>query len=109
MIFQILLILFAVFAILHTSRQYKRQTVSVRWTMAWTLFWLVVIAVALAPQTTDVIAQYVGIERGSNLIVYCAIVILAYGMYRVYTHLERLHREMTRLTREVAIRDAKKK
>lgn len=108
MIFQIILIAFALFAIAHTSRQYHRQKVSVHWLVVWTFLWLLVIAVALAPQTTDVIAQQLGVERGADLLVYCAVIVLVYGMYRMYIRMTRVERELTELVRKVAIDRAQK-
>lgn len=109
MIFQGLLILFALFAMTKTWRQYKRKKVSVHWFVVWTCFWLVVIGVALAPQTTDVVAAYVGVERGADLLVYSAIVVLFYAMYRILVRVERQHQELTDLVRKIAILEAKKK
>ena len=107
MLFQVLLIVFSLFAILHVTRQYKNQKVSVHWLILWTILWLVVIGVALTPQTTDVLAQKLGVERGADLLVYCAVVVLIYGMYRMYVRVGKVEREMTELVRRVAIDDAK--
>ncbi len=103
MIFQIALIAFSMFGILHVSRQYKDQKVSVYWFLIWVVFWLIVIAVALAPEMTDVIAEFVGVEKGADLIAYIAIVVLSYSMYRVLVRLEKIRQEMTELTRWIAI------
>lgn len=109
MIFQIFLIAFALFAIIKTSRQYQSRKVSVYWFTVWTLFWVAVIAVAFAPQTTDVIAEYVGVEKGADLLVYSAIVILFYIVYRLLVRTEKQNRELTELVRKIAKMEAKKK
>ncbi len=103
MIFQILLVAFALFAIIHASRQYARQKISRYWFGLWTILWLVVILVALAPQTTDLVAQTVGVQRGADLLVYTAVVILVYGLYRMSVRVMRVEREITELVRKVAI------
>lgn len=108
MIFQIFLMLFALFAISKTVRQYKKKKVSRHWFLVWTGLWVVVIGVALAPQTTDVVARYVGVEKGADLLVYCAIVLLFYVMYRMFVRMERQHQELTQLVRKIAVLDAKK-
>ena len=109
MIFQIFLVTFALFAILKTLRQYKSQKVSVYWLMVWILFWVAVITVAFVPQTTDVIASYVGVEKGADLMVYSAIVILFYIVYRLLVRTEKQNRELTELVRKIAKLEAKKK
>lgn len=108
MTFQILLIIFALFALLRTYRQYRAETISRYWLFLWSGLWLLVIAAALWPQTTDLIAQSVGVERGADLLVYIAVVVLAYLEYRSMMRQERLHREMTELIRKVAIDRAHK-
>lgn len=109
MFFQIFLILFALFAIFKVSRQYQRRRVSVHWFVVWTIFWLVVIAVAILPQATDVVARYVGVERGADLLVYTAVVLLVYAMYRVFVRLERHDRELTELVRALSIEERRNK
>lgn len=108
MIYQWLLIIFASFAILLTANQYRKERVSLYWLISWSILWLAVIAVAFAPQVTDVIANRVGVEKGADLIVYTAVVVFCYAMYRVLVRQEEMQREITRLVREVAILEAKK-
>lgn len=108
MIFQILLIAFAVFALTITFRQYRTRKVSLYWFVVWAILWLVVILVALLPQATDPIAQKLGVERGADLLVYIAIVVLAYGLYKVLVRLEKVQKEITDVVRQVAITKAEK-
>ncbi|RMD51871.1 DUF2304 domain-containing protein [Candidatus Parcubacteria bacterium] len=103
MIFQVALIIFSIFGLITVFKQYRAKKVSLYWYLLWTLFWLGVAAVAFAPQWTDIIASYVGVEKGADLIAYSAIVILSYTMYRVLVRLEKIKREITELTRRVAI------
>ncbi len=112
MIFKIFLIAFALFALTITVKQFRLRKVSLYWFVSWTILWAVVIVVALIPQATDPIAQIVGIERGADLLVYVAIVVLSYGLYRVLIRLEKVQKEITDIVREVAIKraqDAEKK
>ncbi|MDP2631808.1 MAG: DUF2304 domain-containing protein [Candidatus Uhrbacteria bacterium] len=108
MLFQAILIVFALFAIAKTSKMYKQQKVSVYWFMVWTFFWLVVITVSIWPTTTDIVAGWVGVEKGADLLSYSAIVVLFYAMYRVMAGQERQNKELTDLVRKIAIMEAKK-
>ncbi len=108
MLFQIFLIAFSAFAILRTSKQYREKKVSVYWFAVWTLFWVLVIFVAISPETTDVIATRLGVERGADLLVYTAVVFLAYAVYRILITLERQNQEITNLVREVALLEAER-
>ena len=106
MIFKILLIGFAIFALTITAKQYRNKKVSSYWFISWSMLWIVVIAVAFSPQAMDPIAQLVGVERGADLLVYIAIVVLSYGLYRVLVRLEKVQKEITEVVREVAINKA---
>ena len=108
MIFKLTLVLFAFFALHKTYRQYKQKRVSSHWFTIWALFWTIVIFVAFLPETTDVLATYVGVEKGADLIVYIAVLVLTYGMYRVMVGQERLRKDITDLVRQIAILEAKK-
>ncbi len=108
MIFKLTLILFALFALFKTYRQYKKQRVSAYWFTIWAGFWAIVIFVAFLPQTTDLIAEYVGVEKGADLIVYIAVVTLSYAVYRLMVGQEKSRQEITDLVRQIAILEAKK-
>ncbi len=109
MIFQIFLVAFGLFALLKTYRQFKAKKVSSYWLILWCLLWSAVIAVALAPQTTDVLANYVGVEKGADLLVYIAILVLFYSIYRIMVRAEKQNKELTELVRKIAKLEAKKK
>ncbi len=108
MIFQLILVSFAAVAIYKTWQQYSKKEASKYWAVAFSCLWLVVIAVALVPNLTNSLAKLVGIGRGADVIVYSAIVILTYSVYRLMVKEQKLSAEMTELVRAVAISNAKK-
>jgi len=105
MTFQIILTLFALFAIVRTTRQYQRRKVSLHWLLLWNGLWAVVIATALYPKTADAIAGAVGVGRGADLALYMAVVTLAYLVFRLFVRQEETEHSVTKLVREIAIRD----
>ncbi len=72
------------------------------------LFTSAIFAVFLPSQTTK-IAEFVGIGRGVDLMVYASIVILFYLVFRTYILLEDIRHEITQAVREIALRDAQKR
>ncbi len=106
MVFQILLTLFALFAIIKTIGQYRRSQVSKYWLVVFTLLWAAVVLVTAIPHLSDMLAGYVGIGRGADLILYCAVVVLTYAVYRSIVRDQKLSAEMTSLVRAVAINQA---
>lgn len=106
MVFKIALILFAVFAALRTWRQYRAQKATRQWFVLWSVVWLLVIGVAVAPQTSDLLAANVGVGRGADLLVYVAIVFLLYAQFRTMVRTKKLHEQQTELVRRIAIERA---
>lgn len=106
MIFSLLLTVFALGAWRKTWQQYRREHVSRYWFAVATLLWVVVVAVAWLPDMTTVLARAVGIGRGADLIMYSAVVLLVYAVLRLIARQQELSRELTELTRALAIKQA---
>ena len=102
---QILIIAFALWAITKTIMQFKKGALTIAWLFFWFFFWGVAGVVAALPQTTDVIANLVGVGRGADLVIYTSLVALFYLVFRVYVKIEKTEREITRLVRKLAIDD----
>ena len=74
--------------------------------VAWASLWFITGVVVAWPALTTRIAQALGIGRGANLVLYCAVVTMLIGFFMVYARLRRLRREITLVVRHLAIRDA---
>ena len=77
--------------------------------MFWTLLWLATMAAVAYPNTTTYVARTLGIYRGADLLVYSAVIAFIVGFYVVSLRLRQMSREITLLTREVALLDAERK
>ncbi len=106
MIFQIVLVAFASFAVTRTVKQFRAQKVSLHWFLLWNGLWAVVIGVTLWPTSADFVAHLVGIGRGADLALYVSAVVLAYAVFRLFVRQEETQREITKLVRKMAIADA---
>lgn len=103
LLIQILIPIFAVFAILRTWKQF-RATRLTKWMLAfWILFWLIVGTVAILPQTTQIAARFVGVGRGADLAIYVSLLALFYLVFRLYVKIEQVERDITRLVRKIAL------
>jgi small membrane protein len=103
MLFQFGVVAFAIVVILRTYGQYKKEIVSRYWLLAYSCLWSGVALAALVPHTTDVVAQRLGVERGADMLVYSAVLILLYAVYRLVVRTQRMHEEITELVRQIAI------
>lgn len=104
-IIQIFIIFFAVFAIIRTVRQFHRGVLTRMWLLFWILFWTSTGIVAALPQTTDVIAKFVGVGRGADVVIYVSLLALFYLVFRLYVKIEQVEGEITRLVRKLSLDD----
>jgi hypothetical protein len=72
----------------------------------WLLLWFAAGAAVAVPNATTRVARLLGIQRGADLLVYSTVLGFFVGFYLVYLKLRQLTREITLLTRELAILDA---
>lgn len=107
-IIQIFIILFALFAIIHTFKQFRRGKLKLAWLFIWIIFWGTVGFVTFLPQTSDTLARIVGIGRGADVVVYLSLVGLFYLVFRLFVKIEETEREITKLVRLIAVGEVKK-
>ena len=108
-IIQILLILFALFAWSRAFLRLRSKTLTIGEFSFWSLIWIAVIVVGLFPSIITDVSTFVGIGRGVDLAVYMGIILLFYLLFRLYVKVDSQAQEITKLVREIAIRDAKQK
>lgn len=106
---QILLIVFALFALLKIVQRFRANDMGGWGLFGWVLFWLAVIVVAVLPDTAAMLAKVAGVGRGADLIVYLSLALLFYLVFRFNVRLEKMKREITTLTRELSLKDEKNK
>ncbi|MCC7460958.1 MAG: DUF2304 domain-containing protein [Gammaproteobacteria bacterium] len=64
------------------------------------------IALVLAPDSATRLAQYVGVGRGADLVLYCWIVVSLIVSLGLYLRIVKLHEAITLLARDAALKAA---
>ena len=100
---QILITLFALFAVVRTVRQFRAGHVSALWGAVWTLFWVAVVVLVFLPNTTQMLADILGVGRGADLVVYLAIIALFYLQFKLFVKIESVEQEISTLVRKIAL------
>lgn len=106
-IIQILIIIFALFAWSRAFLRLRGKNISIGEFSFWSLIWVTVIIVDIFPVLIGGLSGFVGIGRGVDLAVYISILLLFYLVFRVYVSLDAQKNDITKLVREIAIREAK--
>lgn len=108
MLIQILLILFFCFAIFKSVMRWKRGELKLTQAFGWWIFWLIAGVVVVVPNSTYYFARLLGIGRGADLVVYLALALLSYLVFRQSVRMEKINRQITQLARKVALDEATK-
>lgn len=103
---QILISIFVLFALARTFRQWRQRRLSIVWALVWILFWVAVVGMVFLPNTTQVFADVLGVGRGADLVIYISLVALFYLQFKLFTKIESVEQEISRLVREVALKEA---
>lgn len=102
---QLIISLFVAFVLFRLFRNYLHRKISRRILVLWSVLWIGVLIVFWSPETASRLAVFFGIGRGADLIVYSAIIVIVYLLYRIFIRLEKFDRDITVLTRNIALKD----
>jgi hypothetical protein len=105
MLIQFLLVGTMGLALLMTWRRYQQRVISFVEAIAWSALWLLAAGVVLLPQVTTRIAQFVGVGRGADLVLYASVSGLFLLVFKLFVQHEQLERKLTDLVRHDALRD----
>ena len=105
---QILLISFVIFAISRVYLRLKEKVITTRVAFFWFLIWTAALVGVSLPATTTRIADFFGVGRGVDIIVYISLALLFYLIFRIYVMIEDLRHQITYLVREIALSGSSK-
>ncbi len=105
-IFQIIGVLFALFAWSRVILRYKDKNISVFELVFWSIVWLGVVIIALFPGIFTGLSFFFGIGRGVDILLYVGMIVLFYLLFRLYVKIDSQQKEITKLVRELAISSA---
>ena len=83
-----------------------RRRIAPRVGFAWGMLWIAAAVAIARPELTATIAKSLGIGRGTDLVLYVAILAMVFGFFAVYVRMRRIESDLTKIVRELAIRNA---
>lgn len=104
-IFQIFFTLFALAAIIGVIQKQRQGALNLGGVIFWILFWLAGAFAVLWPGSTQMIAGYLGIGRGTDLVLYVSIALIFYLLFRLQVKIEGINRDVTKVVRKNALED----
>lgn len=106
-IIQILFLIAILAGLALTWKRAKQAAISRREALAWSGLWLVAAAIVIRPEISSLLANSVGIGRGSDLAIYLAVIVLFIMVFNLFVQHHRQQREITDLVRREALKDLK--
>ncbi|HEX7155396.1 MAG TPA: DUF2304 domain-containing protein [Thermoanaerobaculia bacterium] len=104
--FQLVILPLLLLLVVVTGLGVARHRMTPRIGVAWIVLWLAA-AVAIAfPNSLQRVARVAGIGRPADLVMYVAILGALAGFFLVYLRFRRLDEQITKLVRELALRDS---
>jgi hypothetical protein len=101
--FQIFAAIFFAFTLSRAILRRRDRSLRLSEMLLWVAIWLGLAAIVLYPPLSTWLAGLLGIGRGSDLIVYTAVAVLFYLVFRLYVAIEHIEREITALVRQEAL------
>ncbi len=108
MLIQILLILGFVLAFAITWRRFRQNVITFTEALLWSLLWLSGVAVTLIPKITERLATMFGVGRGVDLVLYLAVAIQFFLIFKLFILNEQTERKITNLVEREALSQIKK-
>ncbi len=108
-VLQILVSIFVVLILSKLFKQLHNDKLSLSNFLLWCLLWLGVLVVFWQPDLTSYLANFLGVGRGADLIIYLAILVLVYLVFRVFVRIQKIEKDLTQLIRDESIKNAEKR
>lgn len=104
---QVFLLIFILFFLSRVFLRSKENVIPPKTALFWTLIWTIAIIGILHPATTSKLAELIGVGRGVDAIIYLALSLLFYLVFRLYVMIEDVRREITTLVRQISLSKVK--
>ncbi len=101
--FQIFVLAFAIFALSRVILRLREGQISQIETAFWFIIWTGISSLVFFPKPAIFISELLGIGRAADMMVYFAIILLFYMIFRIYVKTVTMDQRMTQLVREIAI------
>lgn len=103
-LFQIIFSLFALFAIVSVWSKKRIGLLSAGGTIFWIIFWFLAVVFVWWPNSTVRLANFFGIGRGSDLVLYVSLAVIFYLLFKTHIKIEEINRNITKVVRDKSLK-----
>ncbi|MGF7119162.1 DUF2304 domain-containing protein [Methanobacterium oryzae] len=102
-IYQIFGIVIGIIAIVLSMLRFREGKMSLSMLVLWIFIWIMIIGISINPELTNLFASVTGIGRGLDFILIIGLIGCYYLIFKMYTMIENMEKEITKLVREIAL------
>lgn len=106
---QLILSVLIIFIIIKTLISFNKKQITRLFFILWNFFWLIVLYFIFYPGFLVGLAKRLGVGRGVDLAIYVSVICLFYLIYKLFIKIEKIEKQITKIVREIAIKNAKNK
>lgn len=105
MIIKIITVIVASLMLARVGSKLKRKEITLNEAITWGLMWFVGGLVVLFPQVADQVVASIGLQSttGIDLVMYVAVVVAFYLIFRLFVRVESIDQNITKLVRHLAL------
>lgn len=107
--FPTIVTIFVVVVLIKTYARYRSGNVTLGRLIFWTILWAAVAILSWRPEIAGYFTVWLGVREPVNLLFAVSILFLFYAVFSIFVRIEDMRRQITRLVRELAQRDAEEK
>lgn len=104
---QIILLIFLGFAFSRVILRFKEGSLALGAFLFWAGIWFMAGFTVVFPSFTSYVASQIGIQRGTDAVIYLSLALLFYLIFRTNILIENLKEEISRLTKEITLKRSK--
>ncbi len=108
MLIQVILLAILFGACVMTWKRARERVISRREALAWSLLWIAAGFGIALPWTTTRIANFFGVGRGSDFVLYGSVLLLFVLVFKLFIVLDTLDRKLTEIVRRDALKELDK-
>lgn len=106
-IFQILFSFFSLAVISGVWKKGREGLLGPKGLLFWIFFWSIALVAVWWPNSTMILASFLGIGRGADLVLYISLAVIFYLLFKLNVKIEGLGRGLTKVVRGKALEEKK--
>lgn len=103
MLIQFVLVIIIILIIWRVIDRFARKQIRISELFIWIIFWLLAAGFVLWPEASSKLAEFLGVGRGVDAILYLALMLIFYLLFRIFVKFEKIEKDITKIVRKISL------